>query len=226
MRSSVTKPIPFLIASAGLFIETSFPSIKTSPEEFPRHAPKIDIKSSLRPAPIKPEIPRTSPFGREMKHYQQFFIGTSGSKAVIFLTSSAIFAEIVRCFGENIADFAPDHQSDNFIFIKRERAFGADRLPVAQNRDAVAHLQKLHRVCAKYRSFRHRVFSNHARMSKSVSTSDSVSAAVGSSKTRIFASCEMLWQFRPIAADRFRDFRPEFADQSVSLNLCRSFVAL
>ncbi len=80
LRSSVTKPMPWLIASDGESMLVLFPSTKISPEELPRHAPKIAIKSSLRPAPIKPEMPRTSPLWTENETLSTSFLsGTSGS---------------------------------------------------------------------------------------------------------------------------------------------------
>jgi hypothetical protein len=45
--------------------------------------------------------------------------------------------------GENVSDFTPDHPRDHRRFVERARPVSPDRAPVAQDRDAVAHLKHL-----------------------------------------------------------------------------------
>ena len=59
--SSVTIASPFFTASVVLFIVTAFPSIEISPDCF-LSIPNIARRISLRPAPIRPHSPNTSPF--------------------------------------------------------------------------------------------------------------------------------------------------------------------
>ena len=60
LRSSVTKPMPALIASSGLRITASLPSMNTRPASF-GSMPKMARAVSVRPAPTRPQIPTTSP---------------------------------------------------------------------------------------------------------------------------------------------------------------------
>ena len=99
--SSVTKPMPFFIASKGEFIFACSPSTKISHEFLPCHAPKIVIKSSLRPAPINPAMPRTSPFLTEKETSStSFLFGLSASKAVRFLTSKTVSPNSCKASGK------------------------------------------------------------------------------------------------------------------------------
>ena len=60
-RSSPRSARPCVIASAGLRIVTGAPATMTVPERRPGAAPKSVINNSVRPAPIRPPIPSTSP---------------------------------------------------------------------------------------------------------------------------------------------------------------------
>ncbi len=61
LRSSVTSARPALSASAGCLGWINSPSRRISPVGSKAVAPKRHSSSSVRPAPIKPAIPSTSP---------------------------------------------------------------------------------------------------------------------------------------------------------------------
>ncbi len=62
LRSSVAYAIPFFTALGIVLTSTSLPRIWTWPlTKWPQERPKTLIANSVRPAPIRPAIPTTSP---------------------------------------------------------------------------------------------------------------------------------------------------------------------
>ncbi len=178
----------------------------------PRHAPKIDIKSSLRPAPIKPAMPRTSPLRTENETSSTSFLsGASGSEALTFLTSKTVSPKSCVVSGKISPTSRPTIRAITLSFVKSSALFVPTVFP---SRKTVmrSSSQKLRRVCARCKSSRHRAISNPAKYRKAFRLPIRSERRSVRLKLKFSLFVKVLWRFRQVAVDRCRDFRLLFAD--------------
>jgi hypothetical protein len=75
-----------------------------------------------------------------MKYYRPAFVRLGFIRRQVFDVENR-FAELVAARRENVADGSTDHLRDNAFDRQISGVARADRSPVAQNRDAIAHLE-------------------------------------------------------------------------------------
>ena len=135
--------MPRRMASRGEVIDDSCPSTLIFRDTRPRHAPKMVISISVRPEPIRPAMPRTSPFAQRT---------SMSSTSFLSAVSSRICRSGVRPSVRRRRNHARPLEK-----CRRPRGRPSRRSPwllsdlshcvfrqcsaVAQHRDAVAHLE-------------------------------------------------------------------------------------
>src|ERR1700730_15768512 len=114
------------MASCALWMWIGFPLSHTSPAFFFPQTPKRLITSSVRPAPIRPAMPRISPLRTSNEMLSQTRAPVTGSSTVQFFTSSTASPR-----GRTLLGLEHALLGHGLLGV------GDDRLPVAQDGDPV-----------------------------------------------------------------------------------------
>ena len=135
LRSSVRKAMPASIATPGLRMAISLPSMAIAPE-VAGVTPNSVSATLVRPEPTRPAKPRISPL-RRSKETSRKRPSSAGSAPRARPRRSA------RLLGKHLGDLAPDHQLDDVVAGDVGGGMLADEPAVAEHRHFVGDLEQL-----------------------------------------------------------------------------------